>query len=91
MGKGAWQATVHRVIQSQTALRPLSSSSNSVAYQMKISASKNKPGLPWQSSGWESPLQCRGYGFDPWSRMIPHATGHLSHVPQLLSLHSSAL
>ena len=25
-------------------------------------------GLPWWSSGWESVLQCRGRGLDPWSR-----------------------
>ena len=25
-------------------------------------------GLPWWSSGWESVLQCRGHGLDPWSR-----------------------
>ena len=24
------------------------------------------------------PMQCRGHGFNPWSRRIPHATGQLS-------------
>ena len=43
-------------------------------------------GLPWWSSGLESACQWRGYRFDPWSRKIPHAAGHLSLcVSQLLS------
>ena len=33
-------------------------------------------GLPWWSSGWESPWQCRGHGFDSWSRKISHARVH---------------
>ena len=32
-------------------------------------------GLPWWSSGKESACQCRGRGFNPWSRKIPHAEG----------------
>ena len=28
---------------------------------------KQLQGLPWWSSGKESPLQCRGHGFHPWS------------------------
>ena len=35
-------------------------------------------GLPWWHSGWESACQCRGYGFEPWSGKIPHATEQLS-------------
>ena len=35
-------------------------------------------GLPWGRSGWESACQCRGRGFEPWSRKIPHATEQLS-------------
>ena len=35
-------------------------------------------GLPWWSSGLESTCQCRGHGFNPWSRKIPHATEQLS-------------
>ena len=90
MGKGAWQAAAHRVSQSQTGLKPLSSSS-SIAYQMKTSANENEArGLPWQSSAG-SALQCRGYGFGPWSRKIPRATGQVRHVPPLLSLHCSGL
>ena len=42
-------------------------------------------GLPWWSSGWESLWQCRGHGFDSWSRKISHARVQLVHVPQLLS------
>ena len=34
-------------------------------------------GLPWWRSGWESACQCRGYGFEPWSGKIPHATEQL--------------
>ena len=36
------------------------------------------PGLPWWSSGYESACQCKGHGFDPCSKRIPHATGQLS-------------
>ena len=35
-------------------------------------------GLSWCSSGKESACQCRGHGFNPWSRKIPHAVGQLS-------------
>ena len=34
-------------------------------------------GFPW-SSGWESAFQCKGPGFEPWSRNIPQASGQLS-------------
>ena len=34
-------------------------------------------GLPWWRSGWESTCQCRGHGFEPWSRRIPHAAEQL--------------
>jgi len=34
--------------------------------------------LPWRSNGKESACQCRGHGFDPWSRKLPHAAGQLS-------------
>ena len=30
-------------------------------------------GLPWWCSGQESACQCRGHGFELWSRKIPHA------------------
>ena len=36
------------------------------------------PGLPWWRSGWESACQCRGHGFEPWSRKIPLAAEQLS-------------
>ena len=48
------------------------------------------PGLPWWLSGKESPCQCRRHGFNPWSSKILHVVEQLSHVPQLLSLHSRA-
>ena len=35
-------------------------------------------GLPWWHSHWESACQCRGHGFEPWSRKIPHAAEQLS-------------
>ena len=46
----------------------------------------------------ESACQCRGPGFYPWSRKIPHVTEQLSpwattteaHKPQLLSPHAAA-
>ena len=34
-------------------------------------------GHPWWFSGWESACQCRGHGFDPWFRRIPHAAGQV--------------
>ena len=41
------------------------------------SIKKNKLGLPWWHSGWESACQCRGHGFAPWSGRIPHAAEQL--------------
>ena len=35
-------------------------------------------GLPWWFSDLESACQCRGHGFEPWSRKIPHAAEQLS-------------
>ena len=35
-------------------------------------------GLPWWSTGKTPSSQCRGPGFDPWSRKIPRATQKLS-------------
>ena len=43
-----------------------------------ISFQKLLSGLPWWRSGWESACQCRGHGFEPWSRKIPHAAEQLS-------------
>ena len=37
----------------------------------------NRVGLPWWRGGWESACQCRGHGFEPWSRKIPHAAEQL--------------
>ena len=39
---------------------------------------KQSTGLPWWLSGKESACQCRGHGFDPWPRKIPHAAEQLS-------------
>lgn len=41
-------------------------------------------GLPWWPSVWEPASQCWGYGFNLWSRRIPHVSGHLSWCTQLL-------
>ena len=35
-------------------------------------------GLPWGLSGKEPARQCRRLGFDPWSRMLTHATEQLN-------------
>ena len=63
---GAWQATVHRVAKSQTKLKQLST-------EVFI---KRELGTPLVVQ-WLS-FQCRGHGFDPWSRKIPHAVRQLS-------------
>ena len=50
-----------------------------VNYFNVLSISKNHTrGLPWWSSGWESPCQCREHGFYPWFRRIPHAARQVS-------------
>ena len=38
---------------------------------------RERGGLPWWRSGWESACQCRGHGFEPWSGKIPHAVEQL--------------
>ena len=49
------------------------------------------PGLPWWLSGKESTCQCRGHGFDPWSRKISHASEQLSPCATILKpLHPKA-
>ena len=53
---------------------------------------RQRDGLPWWRSGYESACRGRGHGFEPWSGKIPHAADQLSprattteaHVPQLL-------
>ena len=42
-----------------------------------LSIKNSSLGLPWWRSGWESACRCRGHGFEPWSRKIPHATEQL--------------
>ena len=39
---------------------------------------KLNTGLPWWASDWESACQCRGHGFNPWSRKSPHSVEQLS-------------
>ena len=39
---------------------------------------KEKTGLPWWRSGYESACQCRGHGFELWSGKIPHASEQLN-------------
>ena len=36
---------------------------------------QRKLGLPWWLTGKVSTCQCRRHGFNPWSRMTPHAMG----------------
>ena len=45
-----------------------------------INSQKSKilSGLPWWLSDKESTCQCKSHGFNPWSRMIPHASEQLS-------------
>ena len=54
------------------------------------SEQSNQTGLPWWYSREELACQCRGQGFNPWSRKIPHAMEQLSPNAQLLSPHSRA-
>ena len=44
------------------------------AVKISILLNAVKKGAPQWLSGKESTCQCRRHGFDPWSRMIPHAT-----------------
>ena len=44
--------------------------------------------FPWWLSGKESACQCRGHGFDPWSRKIPRAVEQLSPGARNLQLRS---
>ena len=61
-----------------------------------INTIKWEIGLPWWSSGWGSACQCKGPGFDPWSRRIPHASRQLrsgatateAWAPQLEKAHT---
>ena len=41
-------------------------------------AQDSTEGPPWWSSSLESTCQCRGHGFQPWSRKILHAKEQLS-------------
>ena len=47
--------------------------SSIVSNSLASSFLKMGSGHPWWYSGLESACQCRGHGFDPWSRKIPHA------------------
>ena len=65
------------------------------------SRKEEEEGHSWWLSGKEIPCQCRGYGFNPWSRKISHAAEQLSSCttttglgsrawqPQLLSPHTA--
>ena len=52
--------------------RKLCSWSHLEVKALKSCCKKSMLGLPWWLSGKESACQCRGHGFDPWSRKIPH-------------------
>ena len=47
-------------------------------------------GLPWWLSGKKSACQCKRYGFDPWSRKIPHAVEQVSPCATTTELCSRA-
>ena len=47
-------------------------------YSDLLSSWSHEFGFPWRHNGQESACQCRGHGFEPWSRKIPHATERLS-------------
>ena len=64
--------------QSQTQLLPVFISWGCHEKWPQTECLKTTQGLSWLSSGKESTCQCRGRGFDPWSRKIPHAVGQLS-------------
>ena len=53
--------------------------------RMTIVIKNTNRGFPWWLSGKESTCQCRGHGFNPWSKKIPDVSWQLSLVPQLLS------
>ncbi|CAM9916482.1 unnamed protein product [Rangifer tarandus platyrhynchus] len=44
----------------------------------KIKNKNEGRGLPWWIGSKESICQCRRHRFDPWTRMIPHASEPLS-------------
>ena len=46
-------------------------------------------GLSWWLSGKESACQCKGHGFDPWSRRIPPSTEQLSPWATTTEAHKS--
>ena len=67
--KGLW----HKALKRNTHTRENCQTLNVVIYILK----NEKEGFPWWRSGWESACQCRGHGFEPWSRKIPHAVEQL--------------
>ena len=66
------------ILQSKAAPTPHSQEPLTSRLLREIKFLSRYHGHPWQCSGWQSACQCRGHGFDPWSRKTPHATGHLS-------------
>ena len=52
----------------------------------KIEFKSNWFGLPWWLSEKESACQCRGHGFNSWSRKIPHTVGQLSPCASITEL-----
>ena len=49
-----------------------------VASYKMFNSNHKKAGLPWWFSDWESTCQCKGHGFNSWSRKIPHDMQQLS-------------
>ena len=48
-----------------------------IIIEIKCSINVMHWGLPWWRSGWDSTCWCKGYGFMPRSRKIPHAVKQL--------------
>ena len=51
---------------------------NTYHFHIIVKSKNHQSGPPWGYGGWEFTCQCRGRGFDPWSRKIPHAWEQLS-------------
>ena len=80
MGRGAWQAAVHRATESDMTER-LSTKYIRYVFNVRMFyyASNMFSGLPWWL-GWQRIyLQCQRLWFDPWVRMIPWRREWFTH------------
>ena len=72
MDRGAWQAAVHRVVQSQTQLQRLS------VHTQIICIKNGEKGISLVAQWQRIHLAMQGHRFDSWSVKIPHALEQLS-------------